>query len=335
MKTAAQSFDETVREETGATLCGVDLSTIQVNVGLRCNLACTHCHLDASPRRTEVMPWEVMSSVVDLARATGCHQVAITGGAPELNPDLRRFITALHDQGTRIQVRTNLTVLLEPGMEAFPGFFRDHQVQLVASLPCYLEQNVAAQRGTGAYQGSVVAIRRLNALGYGTRPGLELDLVYNPGGPFLPPAQSSLEADYKRELDQRFGVRFNNLLTIINMPLGRFGSTLRRQHKEQAYLDLLRTSFNGSTVAGLMCRHQVSVGWDGRLYDCDFNLALGLPVHPCAGDLETMDLCALSTRRIVTDTHCFGCTAGCGSSCGGALDDPRLDPQHRNQLQLR
>ena len=313
------TFEETVKLQTGAPLRGEDLSTVQVNVGLRCNLACKHCHLKASPRRTEVMPWEVMSSVVALTRAANCRQVDITGGAPELNPNLGRFIRTLAGQGTRCQVRTNLTVLLEPEYEHFMELFREHQVTLVASLPCYLEQNVDGQRGAGVYRDSVEAIRRLNSLGYGTRPGLELNLVYNPGGPSLPPEQSLLERDYKRELDQRYGVRFNSLLTIINMPLGRFGSALRRQRKEQDYMNLLRGAFNGSTVPGLMCRHQVSVGWDRRLYDCDFNLALGLPVHRGAGDLTTMDVGALSRRRIVTDAHCFGCTAGCGSSCGGAL----------------
>ena len=319
MATTMQSFDDTVRKQTGAVLHGEDLSAIQVNVGLRCNLSCSHCHLEASPRRTEVMDWPVMATVVDLARAAHCRQVDITGGAPELNPHLKRFIRALTGQGTRVQLRTNLTVLLKPGLESFPEFFHDHQVQLVASLPCYLEKNVTAQRGQGVYHRSVQAIRRLNELGYGTTPGLNLDLVYNPGGPSLPPAQAALEPDYKRELGQRFGLSFNNLLTIINMPMGRFSSRLRAQRKEHDYLDLLRRSFNGSTVPGLMCRHQVSVGWDGRLYDCDFNLALGLPVHPLAGDLQAMDLCALSSRPIVTGSHCFGCTAGCGSSCGGAL----------------
>ena len=314
-----QSFDETVRQETGQALQGEDLSTIQVNVGLRCNLACLHCHLGASPGRTEVMPPEVMTSVAKLARVAGCRQVDITGGAPELNPDLGHFIRALSSQGTRAQVRTNLTVLLEPATESYMELYCDHQVRLVASLPCFLEQNVNAQRGAGVYRDSIEAIRRLNALGYGTRAGLELNLVYNPGGPVLPPAQAGLEADYKRELDRRFGVRFNNLLTIINMPLGRFSTALRRQHQERAYLDLLRSSFNGSTVPGLMCRHQVSVGWDGRLYDCDFNLALGMPVHSRVGELGALDVRALARRPIVTDTHCFGCTAGCGSSCGGAL----------------
>ncbi len=313
------TFDEIVKLQTGAPLRGEDLRTVQVNVGLRCNLACKHCHLQASPTRTEVMSWEVMSSVIALTRAAGCRHVDITGGAPELNPHLGRFIQELAAQNTRCQVRTNLTVLLEPEHEHYLELFREHQVTLVASLPCYLEQNVDSQRGVGVYRHSVEAIRRLNGLGYGTRPGLELNLVYNPGGPVFPPEQTSLEQDYKRELDRRFGVRFNSLLTIINMPLGRFGSTLRRQRKEQDYMDLLRGAFNGNTVPGLMCRHQVSVGWDGRLYDCDFNLALGLPVQCAAGDLTTVDVGALSRRRIVTDAHCFGCTAGCGSSCGGAL----------------
>ena len=319
MIAAAVDFDQTIREATGAALHSVDLETIQVNVGLRCNLACKHCHLEASPRRTEVMSWPVMASVIRLTRRVSCRRVDITGGAPELNPQLMRFIESLASQGTPVQLRTNLTVLLEPGMVSFAAFFRDHRVQLVASLPCYLEQNVDSQRGSGVYQQSLEAIRLLNGLGYGTDPKLRLDLVYNPGGAALPPAQEALEPDYKRELDRRFGIRFNNLLTIINMPLGRFGSTLRRRRQERQYLDLLRSSFNGRTVDGLMCRHQVNVGWDGRLYDCDFNLALGLPVHRRAGDLSDLDLEALSRRKIVTGSHCFGCTAGSGSSCRGAL----------------
>jgi radical SAM/Cys-rich protein len=201
-----------------------------------------------------------------------------------------------------------------------PEFFREHEVQLVASMPCYLEENVRAQRGAGVYEKSIEAIKRLNAIGYGRDPGLPLNLVYNPGGAFLPSPQSALEEDYRRELGQRFGIVFTHLLTITNMSLGRFRTELSRQDKEQDYLRLLRDSFNPQTVGGLMCRRQLSVGWDGTLFDCDFNLALGLPVNHGAPDhIRFFNMGDLQTRRIVTGEHCFGCTAGAGSSCGGAL----------------
>jgi radical SAM/Cys-rich protein len=223
-------------------------------------------------------------------------------------------------EGHSVQVRTNLTVLLEPGMEKMPKFYRRHKIQLVASLPCYLEENVCAQRGKGVYEKSITALKQLNTLGYGIDPDLPLNLVYNPGGPFLPPLQTSLEKDYRSELGRRFGITFTHLLTITNMPLGRFQMDLYQKGQENNYLDLLRKSFNPETLAGLMCRHQISVGWDGRLYDCDFNLALGLPVNHGAPDhIESFRVSDLNLRRIVTGEHCFGCTAGAGSSCRGAL----------------
>ena len=205
-------------------------------------------------------------------------------------------------------------------MEEMPEFFQEHQVQLVASLPCYLEENVCAQRGKGVYEKSIAAIRRLNALGYGSDPDLPLHVVYNPGGPFLPPPQSALEENYRRELGNRFGITFTRLLTITNMPLGRFRMHLSHLGQERNYLTLLRKSFNPDTLSGLMCRYQISIGWDGTLYDCDFNLALGLPVNHGAPDhIKSFRVADLKARRIVTGEHCFGCTAGAGSSCGGAL----------------
>jgi radical SAM/Cys-rich protein len=246
--------------------------------------------------------------------------VDLTGGAPELNPHFRNFVLALRRGGHTVQVRTNLTVLLEPGMEDLPEFFRDQHIQLVASMPCYLEENVCAQRGKGVYEKSIAAIKRLNALGYGSNPELLLSLIYNPGGPFLPPPQSVLEEDYRRELGQRFQITFTHLLTITNMPLGRFRTDLIGKKEQESYMQLLRKSFNPRTVKGLMCCRQLSVGWDGTLYDCDFNLALGLPVNHGAPDhIMSFRPNELRTRRIVTGDHCFGCTAGAGSSCGGAL----------------
>ncbi len=304
--------------DKGLSASGID--TIQVNVGFLCNQRCKHCHIEASPGRSEVMDWPTMEMVLDAARRARPGVVDLTGGAPELNPNIRRFIEALREEGIPVQVRTNLTALLEPGMEDMPEFLRDHEVGLVASMPCYLEENVRAQRGAGVYETSVEAIRRLNGLGYGTEPRLALDLVYNPGGPFLPGPQSELEDAYKRELDARFGITFTRLLTITNMPIGRFGALLEEQGKAGEYADLLRDSFNPDTIEHVMCRSQMSVGWDGALYDCDFNLALGLTMNHGAPDhIRDFDPSAIADRRIVTGGHCFGCTAGSGSSCMGAF----------------
>jgi radical SAM/Cys-rich protein len=313
-------FEERLRSATGEDLRGTRLEVIQVNLGLRCNQQCGHCHLGASPSRTETMEWPVMDKVLEARRASRCPRVDLTGGAPELNPHFQEFVTVLRGEGAAVQLRTNLTVLLEPGMERVAGFLRDEGVDLVASMPCYLEENVTAQRGPGVYEKSIRALRRLNTLGYGTDGGPSLDLVYNPGGPFLPPRQADLEAAYRRELASRFGITFSRLLTITNMPIGRFGDSLRFQGQEQAYLDLLVEAFNPRTLEGLMCRRQVSVGWEGTLYDCDFNLALRLPVnHGAPARLQEFDAGLLASRRIVTGDHCFACTAGFGSSCGGAL----------------
>ena len=313
-------FEKQIAENTGDGLYSLKIDVLQVNLGLRCNQQCVHCHLEASPLRTERMEWPVMELVLEAAKHSRCRLVDLTGGAPELNPHFRAFITALRKEGHRVQVRTNLTILQDPGMEEMLEFFKEHQVQLVASLPCYLEENVCAQRGKGVYEKSITAIRHLNTLGYGSAENLSLSLVYNPGGAFLPPAQTALEADYRRELGRRFGIQFTRLLTITNMPLGRFRLDLSKQKQENEYLDLLRSAFNPNTVPGLMCRHQISIGWDGTLYDCDFNLALSLPVdHGAPDHIKSFRVSDLKERRIVTGEHCFGCTAGSGSSCGGAL----------------
>jgi radical SAM/Cys-rich protein len=261
-----------------------------------------------------------MELVLRAAKTVNARLIDITGGAPELNPYLQRFIRAAREQGHSVQVRTNLTVLIEPGFEAVPEFFREHRVHLVASLPCYLEENVQAQRGADAYEKSIQALKMLNALGYGSDPGLPLDLVYNPVGPFLPPDQMVLEADYRRELGERFVVTFSRLLTITNMPIGRFFDDLQRHNKHSMYMQLLRDSFNFQTLDRLMCRHQIDVDWDGTVYDCDFNLALNLPVaNGAPANIKDFDPERLTRRRIVTGNHCLGCTAGHGSSCSGAL----------------
>lgn len=313
-------FEKQTAEISGDGLHSLRIDILQANLGFRCNQQCTHCHLEASPNRKEAMGWSTMKLFLEAAKRIRCQLIDLTGGAPELNPNFRRFVTTLRREGHPVQVRTNLTVLLEPGMEDMPQFLREHQIRLVASMPCYLEENVCAQRGQGVYEKSIAAIKRLNALGYGSNPELPLDLVYNPGGPFLPPPQPVLEEDYRRELGNRFGITFTRLLTITNMPLGRFRKGLNQQNQERHYMALLRKSFNPQTVEGLMCRHQLSVGWDGTLYDCDFNLALSLPVNHGAPDhIQSFRPKDLRMRRIVTGEHCFGCTAGSGSSCGGAL----------------
>jgi len=313
-------FESVIHKATGDVLRASGVEILQVNVGLRCNQACRHCHVSASPDRTEKMPWSVMEQVADAACECGCGLVDVTGGAPELHPDLPRFVRRLRASGLRVQVRTNLSALLEPGLESFPAFFRDWEVMLVASLPCYLEENVRAQRGPGVYERCVAAIRHLNDVGYGLHPGLRLDLVYNPGGACLPPGQQSLEEAYRRELRDRYGISFSNLLALANMPVGRYLELLKNNDEEDGYRRMLEQNFNPGTVDGLMCRHQISVAWDGMLYDCDFNLALGLPVgRGVPGRLQDFDPDRLAGRKIVTGPHCFGCTAGSGSSCGGAL----------------
>jgi radical SAM/Cys-rich protein len=314
-------FEEKIAGYMTSGLRCADIEVIQVNLGLKCNQACLHCHVSASPERNEVMHWPTMSLVLDAVSNARPKLVDLTGGAPEINPNFRRFVSALCEGGSTVQVRTNLTALLLPGNDDLPEFLAERRVRLAASMPCYLEENVRAQRGAGVYEDSITAIKKLNALGYGDscRPELRLDLIYNPGGTFLPPAQGALEADYRRELSLRFGVVFSNLLTIANMPLGRFRSQLSGE-KEREYIELLEGSFNPETLEEVMCRRQVSVGWDGRLYDCDFNLALGLPL---AGDaprtIADFDAGKLASRSIATGPHCYGCTAGCGSSCKGAL----------------
>ncbi|MGD0232782.1 MAG: arsenosugar biosynthesis radical SAM (seleno)protein ArsS [Syntrophorhabdales bacterium] len=313
-------FEARIADTDGTGLFGRGIDTLQVNLGLRCNQHCAHCHLDAGPQRRQMMDWPVMEMVLEAVSRARPRLVDLTGGAPELAPHFRRFVESLCQEGLAVQVRTNLTVLLEPGMDDLPEFFRRHRVRLFGSLPCYMEENVGAQRGKGVYEKSIATIKKLNALGYGSVPRLPLNLVYNPGGAFLPPPQAVLEEDYRRELGRRFGITFTHLLTITNMVLGRFKEELARQRQEEAYSRLLRESFNPGTVPGLMCRHQLSVGWDGTLYDCDFNLALGLPVNHGAPDhVSLFKPATLRKRRIVTGEHCFGCAAGAGSSCGGSI----------------
>lgn len=335
---APNSFDRAVEAATGSMLFAAGegrIKTFQVNVGLKCNLACHHCHVESGPKRTEEMNWETMELVLRAAKLAGAHgggqTIDITGGAPEMNPNFRRFVAAARAQGHEVIVRTNLTIALEEGYEDLPRFFREQRVHLVASLPCYLEVNVDKQRGRHVYAESVEVIKRLNAEGFGIDPALPLDLVYNPGGPSLPPPQEKLEADYRRELDRQFGLRFTRLYTITNMPIGRFQHDLERAGKGTTYKQKLVDAFNPATIDPLMCRHQVHVSHDGTLSDCDFNYAIKLGVNADDGeggafsprhirDLASREsLARLARRSIATGEHCFACTAGCGSSCGGAL----------------
>jgi len=320
------SFDASLRTSGAGPLRRGRVTTLQVNVGKLCNMACHHCHVEAGPKRTEIMSREVAARVVEvLAHNPGVELVDLTGGAPELNPSFRWLVSEARRLGRRVIDRCNLTVLCEPGMEDLGRFLAEHQVEVVASLPCYQRENVEKQRGRGAFGKSVEALRALNELGYG-RPGsgLVLDLVYNPVGASLPPAQASLQAAYERELAEMFGVRFNRLLTITNMPIQRFARLLERTGQHEAYMSLLVNHFNAATMPGLMCRSLLSIGWDGRLYDCDFNQMLELPLGadldagpPTLSRLGSLD--PLEGARIATGDHCYGCTAGAGSSCGGAL----------------
>jgi radical SAM/Cys-rich protein len=296
-------------------------TTLQVNVGKRCNQACHHCHVDASPTRTEVMPDDVVDACLDvLARAPELATLDITGGAPELHPRFRDLVARGRALGRRVMVRHNLTVQFEPGFTGLPRFFADHGVEVVCSLPHYTEEATDRQRGRGVFARSVEGLRALNAVGYGREPGLQLDLVSNPVGAFLPPAQGDLERDTRDWLLAHHGIVFNSLFTITNMPISRFAAWLRRAGNYEAYMARLEAAFNPSTLPGLMCRSLVSVGYDGRLYDCDFNQMLELGLE--AGQPPTIfdfDLRRLSGRPVHTGEHCFGCTAGAGSSCGGAI----------------
>lgn len=295
--------------------------TLQINVGKLCNQACHHCHVDAGPGRREQMTAQVALRLIEILRASASIEtVDLTGGAPELNANFRTLVEQSRALGRRVMVRCNLTVLFVPGMEWLSGFYRDQAVELVCSLPCYTEENVEQQRGKGVFGQSIAALRRLNALGYGCGK-LSLDLVYNPLGAFLPPAQAELEERYRRELAM-MDVVFDRLLTITNLPIKRFARQLRSWGKEAEYMSLLVNHFNPAAVEGLMCRGLVSAGYEGTLYDCDFNQMAEMPLLAGGKPLtvwEVEDLGALAGAPISTAPHCFGCTAGAGSSCGGAI----------------
>jgi radical SAM/Cys-rich protein len=316
-----ERFDAHLRAIGAPPLRRARVTTLQVNIGLRCNLACHHCHVESGPKRTERLDAKGLARIVELLdRNPGVATLDLTGGAPELHDGFRDLVRAARERGRRVRDRCNLTVLEEPGQEDTAEFLAAQQVDVVASLPCYGPENVDRQRGRGVFDGSIRSLQRLNALGYGRDPALRLDLVYNPVGAFLPPAQAALEAEYRERLGADFGIVFDRLLTITNMPIQRFAHQLMRDGEYEAYLTLLVSHFEAANLTGVMCRSLISVAWDGTLYDCDFNQALGLPLPgPRRTIFDVDDLDRLEGDPITTGAHCFGCTAGAGSSCGGAL----------------
>lgn len=314
------AFDETLAIHARPQLTAGRIETLQVNVGRLCNQTCRHCHVDAGPDRREIMSAETVNACLRVLDEARIPTLDITGGAPEMNPNFRRMVTTARGLGRRVIDRCNLTILLAPGYADLAGFLAEQEVEIVASLPCYLESNCDRQRGAGVYAKSIAALQRLNELGYGRHPDLPLTLVYNPVGPSLPPDQAQLEADYRRELRTRHGVEFTRLFTITNMPISRFLADLLESGRYEEYLAKLANAFNPAAVAGLMCLSTLSVDWQGRLHDCDFNQMLDLSVTPASPQtIFEFNAARLDGRAIVTGRHCYGCTAGAGSSCGGAI----------------
>jgi radical SAM/Cys-rich protein len=299
------------------------IDVLQVNMGRYCNLACIHCHVESGPTRKEMMSRETIDAVVRFLARTEIPTLDITGGAPELHPEFAYLVASARQLGRHVMDRCNLTVIFEPGMEFLPEFFKRNEVELVCSLPCYSEVNVDKQRGKGTFDASIRALQILNASGYG-RPesGLTLNLVYNPVGPQLPPPQENLEQDYKRILKEQFAVRFNHLYCLTNMPITRYATHLKLRGEYHGYLELLERNFNAATLNQVMCRNLISVGWQGAVYDCDFNHMLDLAMTDAEGrrlDISSLTVEQLSERPISVGDHCYACTAGRGSSCGGSL----------------
>lgn len=310
-------------EEHGLALRRTAPRILQINVGKLCNLTCVHCHVNAGPGRKEIMTRQTVDRILAWQQKARLPIVDLTGGAPEMIPDFRYFVSRLRalDADATIIDRCNLTILLEPEYEDLAQFLAAHRVEIVVSMPCYSPENVNAQRGEGVFDASIAALQRLNAIGYGIDPELPLHLVFNPNGARLPPPQEEMEADYKRELGVHFGITFNRLYTIINLPVSRFASWLRHNGKYEEYLNLLIESFNPATVEGLMCRDTINVSWQGEVFDCDFNQMLKLSMGGRGRrHLWDIDPATLEGDAIVTGMHCFGCTAGAGSSCGGAIE---------------
>jgi radical SAM/Cys-rich protein len=320
------SFDQTLAEHA-APLHRSAPEILQLNVGKLCNLTCTHCHVNAGPGRKEIITRDTLDRILPWFQASPLLTLDLTGGSPEMVPDFRRLIQSVRAMSPRRRImdRLNATILSEPGYEWVAEFLAENEVELVASMPCYEPKNVTLQRGEGVFDRSIAAFQQLNSLGYGKKPSLPLHFVYNPVGPTLPPDQAELEADYKSALLQHYGIQFNQLYTITNMPISRFAAYLKRQNALADYLTLLKDSFNPATIPGLMCRNTLNVSWLGEVYDCDFNQMLELSLHSplTSRPLKLWDLDPQNIQlpSIRTAAHCYGCTAGCGSSCGGALVD--------------
>ena len=317
---AKHDFNKTLKEHHCPSLRRAALSELQINLGYLCNQACEHCHVEAGPKRTEIMSRETMDRILSWASASAIRSVDLTGGAPELNPDFRYFCDRFLEQGTAVTSRCNITVLFEPGQEDLAEWYARRQIRLVCSLPCYSRKNVDKQRGKGVFGKSINGLKALNDAGYGRLPELVVDLVYNPTGPFLPPPQQALEADYRKRLKEDFGIVFNSLLTLTNLPVKRFRHFLERTGQLLSYEQLLVDNFNPATIPALMCRHLVSVDWQGHVYDCDFNQMLEIPLG-LTGRKKLWELQPDHVRGapVAVAGHCFGCTAGAGSSCGGTL----------------
>ena len=311
----------TVLAEHKLRLKRAEPTEIQINLGKLCNLACHHCHVDAGPKRTEIMTWETMQKIMTWLDTTNINKADLTGGAPELNPYFRRFCDELIKRDIQITSRCNITVLYEAGQEDLAAWYAERNIRLVCSLPCYTEDNVDAQRGKGVFDKSISGLQLLNSFGYGMKDShLQLDLVYNPLGAYLPPEQSGLEQDYRKMLSENFDISFSSLLAITNIPINRFAHSLRRDGKLKDYQELLVDSFNSAIVDSLMCRHLYNIDWLGHVYDCDFNQMLDIPMaNRKRRFIWDIDNNKTENSNIAVDRHCFGCTAGSGSSCGGTL----------------
>lgn len=316
-----QPFSHKIHPTNGLTRRAID--TLQVNLGRYCNLACIHCHVESGPTRTEMMNREMVDAVLRFLASSNISALDITGGAPELNPNFDYLVKSAVGLGRHVMDRCNLTVIFEPGKDYLPEFFKKHQVELVCSLPCYSQENVDKQRGKGTFDSSIRALQRLNDIGYGQADGnLILNLVYNPVGPHLPPPQEKLEQDYKRILVENFGIAFNHLYCLTNMPITRYATHLKLRGEYDCYLELLANNFNGATLDQVMCRNLISVGWEGLIYDCDFNQMLNLPIRDRAGKplhISSLSIEQVRNHAITVGNHCYACTAGAGSSCGGTL----------------
>ena len=317
-----QAFIDKIRS------CGADfkrraVDVLQVNMGRYCNLACIHCHVESGPTRTEMMSRENVDAVLRFLASSNVPTLDITGGAPELHPDFNYLVAAARRLGRHVIDRCNLTVIFEPGKEYLPEFFKEYGVELICSLPCYSQENVDKQRGKGTFDASIRALQGLNEIGYGqSDSNLILNIIYNPIGPHLPPPQEKLEQEYKRMLGENFGIAFNHLYCLTNMPITRYATHLKLRGEYDPYLDLLATNFNGATLDQVMCRNLISVGWEGLVYDCDFNQMLDLPIRDRAGKplhISSLSVEQVRNHAITIGDHCYACTAGAGSSCGGAL----------------